>query len=56
LDFTALGPKLILGVPDGDGPKSVQSPSEQFFHSEGGLADVKQPTYGASTGSRKEVL
>jgi len=56
LDFTALGPKLILGVPDGDGPKTVHSASEQLFHREGGLADIKQPTYGASTGSCKEVL
>jgi hypothetical protein len=56
LDFTALGPKLVMGVSDGDGPKTVHSPSEQLFHREGGPADVKQPIYGAPTGSRKEVL
>jgi hypothetical protein len=56
LDFTALGPKVILGVPDGDGPRVMHSPSEQLFHREGGLADIKSPTYGGPTGSYKEAL
>jgi hypothetical protein len=56
LDFTALGSKLVMGVPDGDGPKTLYSPSEQVFHREAGLADIKQPVYGTPTGTRKEML
>ncbi|KAI9467117.1 hypothetical protein BJY52DRAFT_48304 [Lactarius psammicola] len=46
LDFTALGPKLIMGVPNGDGPRILSSPSEQLFYRDDGLAGVKLPTYG----------
>jgi hypothetical protein len=56
LDFTALGPKMVMGVPHGDGPRTLSSPSERLFYREDGLAGVKQPTYGEPTDSRKEVL
>jgi len=56
LDFTALGPKLIVGVPDGEGPRTLHSPNEQLYHREGGLADIKQPTYGEPSDIRKEVF
>ena len=46
LDFTALGPKLIMGVPNGDGPRTLSSPSEQLFYCDDGLSGVKLPTYG----------
>ena len=55
LDFSALGPKLIVGVPNGDGPRN--SPRERLFYREGGLAGVKQPTYGEPTADfRKEMF
>jgi hypothetical protein len=56
LDFTALGPKLIMGVPNGDGPKILSSPSERLFHRDYRLAGVRQPTLGESVDLRKEVL
>lgn len=55
LDFTALGPKLIVGVPAGDGPRTLHSTSDQLYR-EGGLADIKQPTYGEPSDIRKEVF
>lgn len=55
MDFSALGPKLIVGVPNGDGPRN--SPRERLFYREGGLAGVKQPTYGEPTADfRKEMF
>ncbi|KAI0005115.1 hypothetical protein BJV74DRAFT_807040 [Russula compacta] len=57
LDFSALGPKLIVGVPNGDGPRTLNSPRERLFPRESGLAGVKQPTYGEPTADfRKEML
>ncbi|KAI0307065.1 hypothetical protein B0F90DRAFT_1622424, partial [Multifurca ochricompacta] len=56
LDFTALGPKLIMGAPTVDGPRTLSSPSEQQFYHDDGLAGAKQPTYGELTDSLKEVL
>ncbi|KAI0254810.1 hypothetical protein BJV78DRAFT_1183058 [Lactifluus subvellereus] len=55
LDFTALGPKMVMGVPHGDGPRTLSSPSERLFYREDDLAGVKQPRYGELTDSRKEV-
>jgi hypothetical protein len=56
LDFTALGPKMVMGVPHVDGPKTSSSPSERLFYREDRLAGGQQPTYGEPTGSSKEVL
>ena len=56
LDFTALGPKLIMGVPNGDGPRTLTSPSERLFHRNHGLAGVKQLAHGESVDLRKEAL
>ncbi|KAI0268153.1 hypothetical protein BC834DRAFT_678804 [Gloeopeniophorella convolvens] len=56
LDFTALGPKLIMAVPSGNGPKTLTSPSERSFYHDDGPAGAKQPTYGENTNGRKEVF
>ena len=56
LDFTALGPKLVMGAPDGDGPRILSSPSEQLFHHNRGLAGVKQSTHSEAINLRKEAL
>ncbi|KAI9447931.1 hypothetical protein H4582DRAFT_1802679, partial [Lactarius indigo] len=56
LDFTALGPKVILGVPNGDGPRILSSPSEQLFYRDDGSAGVKLPTYGEPGDYGKEAL
>ncbi|KAH9049679.1 hypothetical protein EDB84DRAFT_1644041 [Lactarius hengduanensis] len=56
LDFTALGPKLIMGVPNGDGPRILSSPSEQLFYRDDGLAGAKLPTYGEPGDFGKEAL
>jgi hypothetical protein len=57
LDFTALSPKMVMGVPHGDGPETSSGPSERlFYRGEDRLADVKQPTYGEPTDSSKERL
>jgi hypothetical protein len=57
LDFSTLSPKMVMGVPHGDGPKASSSPSERlFYRGEDRLADVKQPTYGEPTDSSKELL
>jgi len=56
LDFTALGPKLIMGIPNGDGPRVLSSPSEQVFHCGRGLAGVRQPTHNESVDLRREAL
>jgi len=55
LDFTALGPKMIMGVPTGD-PRILTSPSEQLFYRDDGLAGVEQPTNGEVLDPRKEAL
>ncbi|KAI9513291.1 hypothetical protein F5148DRAFT_1157495 [Russula earlei] len=57
LDFTALGPKLIVGVPNGDGPRVSNRPRERLLHRESGLAEykIKHPTYGEPEDTRKEV-
>jgi hypothetical protein len=34
----------------------LHSLSEQLFHREGSLADIKQPTYGEPSDTRKEAL
>jgi hypothetical protein len=56
LDFNALGPKLIMGVPNGYGPRVVSSASERLFHRDHGLAGARQPTLGESVDLRKEAL
>jgi len=56
LDFTALGPKLIMGVPNGDGPRTMTSPSEQLFHRNPGLASVRQLAHGEPVDLRKEAM
>jgi len=56
LDFSALGPKLILGAPIDDGPRTFNNFSERCFHREGELASVKQPTYGAPIDSYKDMV
>jgi hypothetical protein len=56
LDFTALGPKMIMGVSNGDGPRSLSSPTEQLFYRDDGLAGVEQPTNGESIDPWKEAL
>ena len=48
LDFTALGRKMIMGVPNGDGPRTLNSPSEQLFYRDDGSSGVEQPTNGES--------
>ncbi len=53
LDFTALGPKLIMGVPNGDGPRILSSPSEQLFYCNDG---VKQPPFGEPADPQQEAL
>ena len=57
LDFTALGPKLIMGAPNVDGPTTLTGPSERLFHRNHGLAGVKQPAHGGeSVDLRKDAL
>ncbi|KAH9060934.1 hypothetical protein EDB87DRAFT_1723587 [Lactarius vividus] len=56
LDFTALGPKLIMGVPNGDGPRILSSHSEQLFYRDDGLGVAKLPTYGEPGDFGKEAL
>jgi hypothetical protein len=56
LDFTALGPKMIMGAPSGDEPRTLSSPSEQLFYRDDGLPGVEQPTNGESVDPRKEAL
>lgn len=39
---------MIMGVPNGDGPRTLNSPSEQLFYRDDGLSGVEQPTNGES--------
>ncbi|KAH9965827.1 hypothetical protein BC827DRAFT_1180201 [Russula dissimulans] len=55
LDFTALGPRLIVGVPNGDGPRTLHRSRERLLHHEGMPADIKQPTYGEPPDILKEM-
>lgn len=55
LDFTELGPKLIMGVSNGDGPRTLSSTSERLFHRHG-LAGARQQTNDDSVDVRKDAL
>ena len=46
---------MIMGVPNGDGPRILSSPSEQQFYRDDGLAGIEQPA-GESVDPRKEAL